>query len=894
MDVNGLPFRLIAGAADFGLVETAIGARVAAHLALSESNGHLRLASEQPAPSGQEDETFARLMITRPSPVADRLGSFAWWNGDAGRIEASGFAPGSIEISLTSGGGPGAPSDLMLGEDDVLYVARGGAVLWHDLRARWPDAEARHAKLKADLLAPAPGGGGWAFDRTNRRLMRIRGMPLRFAELRGPDADRFAPVEPNRDPPRLAGVANSRIDDRFDAVALAGSAGGRLALLAWESGADAALLLFGENGLVEHGRLAGLRFPFGLAWVEDDRLAVLASEGAGPARQAYVYSVAGAHMAGRPLNPVGRIHRLLQPWHGGFCNSLSAVPRHLQAEPGDAAPRALRPLHALSGGQYAREGRVLIGPLDGAVVGCVWHRLYAEAALADGSAIDIQVRADDSPAEPAMPAGIDDPDWALHRILPHRRDDTPPGTPIAAWVPGGSEIPNAAPMLKCEARPDRAGLFTLLFQHGGRKVRRIVGRYLWIALTLRGDSQGSPELAALRAYAGRQSWRDTYLPAFYGETLSGSDAAAAGPATRHDFMERFLHAHEGALTELEGRIAGGWQVTDPATAPDPALPWLGQWIGIEPIKGEATSRMRQRLLAAAHTASLNGTQGGLLASLELATGGRLVAGGRIDPGKRVPAPGQLAIARSGDVAVRGLMLAMRSGGECVFLTGGAVTKGDIVVVEGFRLRRTFATILGADLADEDDPLTLGMAASGNSFVGDTLILGDTARDELLALYRPEIDAARGDTEAVAQFYARLAWRVIVLVRGVTDRAEFRRLSDIVDAEVPAHVEPQVHHARNPLIVGAASLVGLDTYLAEPEPFDRVRLGETVIGEGDFVAGSGALDSRADGPVPLAPIAHADGPAEVWVGNGFTLSALASRAAERARIESYVWMWDKES
>jgi hypothetical protein len=240
------------------------------------------------------------------------------------------------------------------------------------------------------------------------------------------------------------------------------------------------------------------------------------------------------------------------------------------------------------------------------------------------------------------------------------------------------------------------------------------------------------------------------------------------------------------------------------------------------------------------------------------------------------------------------MLAGHPGGECVFLTGGSVTKGDIVVIEGFRLRRTFATILGADLADEEDPLTLGMATSGNSLVGDTLILGDTAREELLALYRPEIDAARGDTEAVTQFYARLAWRVMVLIRGVNDPAEFRRLSDIVAAEIPAHVEPQVHHARNPLIVGAASLVGLDTYLAAPEPFHRVRLGESVIGEGDFVAGSGALDSRADGPVPRAPTARADGPMEVWVGNSFTLSGLASRAAERARIEQYIWMWDEES
>jgi phage tail-like protein len=540
---------------------------------------------------------------------------------------------------------------------------------------------------------------------------------------------------------------------------------------------------------------------------------------------------------------------------------------------------------------YAREGTVLIGPIDSGVAGCIWHRIYAEAALADESAIDLQLHSDDNPAVPAVPQSLADGNWALHRILPHRRDDTPAGTPVAGWLASSSEIPNAPPMLKCEPRIGKAGLFTLLIQYPGLKVRRIAGRYLWIALTMRGNSQCSPELAALRIYAGRRSWRDTYLPHFYSETLSGSDASQIGPATPRDFMERFLHAHEGALTELEGRIAASWELTDPATAPEPTLPWLGQWIGISPARGEAASRMRQRLLAAPYTALLNGTLGGLLAALELATGGQLISGGRIDPGKPVPSPGQLAIARAGDLAVRSLMLSLDRGGSCVFLTGGSATKGDIVVVEGFRLRRTFATILGADLADETDPLTLGTAQSGNSFVGDTLILGDAARSELLALYGPQIDAARSDTAAVAQFYSRLAFQVMVLVRGVTDDAEFKRLTDVVEAEVPAHVEPQVQHARSPLIVGAASLVGLDTYLAVTEPFQRVQLGETVIGEGDFVAGWGGLDSRADGPVPTAPTASADAPNSVWVGNSFTLSALASRAANQARIERYIWTWE---
>jgi hypothetical protein len=249
-----------------------------------------------------------------------------------------------------------------------------------------------------------------------------------------------------------------------------------------------------------------------------------------------------------------------------------------------------------------------------------------------------------------------------------------------------------------------------------------------------------------------------------------------------------------------------------------------------------------------------------------------------------------AVARLGDVALRALMLSMQEGGNCAMLTGGSVTKGDIVVVEGFRLRRTFATILGADLADEEDPLTLG-STSGNSFVGDTLILGDQARTELLALFRSEIDRSRGDTEAVAEFYARLAHRVLVLVRGVADPSEMERLRDIVEAQVPAHVEPQVLQARDPLIVGAASLVGIDSYLAEAVPFERVQLGRTVLGGGDFVAGSGQLDRRADGPVSPPPRARADGPREIWSGSNFTLSAARSSAAGDRRITRHIWMWE---
>ena len=220
-----------------------------------------------------------------------------------------------------------------------------------------------------------------------------------------------------------------------------------------------------------------------------------------------------------------------------------------------------------------------------------------------------------------------------------------------------------------------------------------------------------------------------------------------------------------------------------------------------------------------------------------------------------------------------------------------MTRGDIVAVEGFRLRRTFATILGARLADADDPLTLGMASSGNSFVGDTLILGEEARSELMALYRADTDFARNSQAGVQEFFARLAHRVFVLVRGITDPSDIIRLRTIAAENAPAHVMVDVSMASTPLIVGAASLVGVDTYLIDAPPVERVRLGRTILGRGDQIQGEGWLDGRADGPVSDPPSAAIQGPSHVWRNAPFRISAAASRAAAGRNIARYIWTWE---
>jgi len=893
MDVNGLPMWLIAGRGAFGLAEDAATPNVASNLHFKEGSGHVRLAQQQEAPALAETETFARLMASSPSPIADPLGGFAWWDQAAAKFQASGFAPGSVELPLPSADPPGpiGPSDFALGSDDVVYMARDGAVVMKDVRDRWRPAEIRRDGFRADLVAPVPGGGAWAFDRAGRRLARLKGRPLRFTGLRDPDPSRFDPVEPNPDKPRLLLARKARIAAGFDVVAMAVSPGGRLALLAWETGEDAAIFTLEEGGFVLRFRLAGLRFPFSLSWVGEGEAAVLASDGAALAAQAYVYPMDLPAMPEAALPPEGSIRPMIAPWAGKFCNSLAAEPHYLVALDPAGPPVDIRPIRALSGGLYAREGSVLIGPIDSGESGCIWHRIYAEAAVPSHGAIVIEALAAESRAIPGLPGTQGAPDWSPHRIAAVRDLETGRDVPHASWCAQPSELPFHPGVLACPRRPGSFGLFTLLLQRAGRAVRRLTGRYLWLNVTFTGDSQSSPELAALRVYAKRFSYRDRYLPSFYREPLGGMDAEAQGPASRHDFLDRLLGLYEGVLTETEGRIASAWLLTDPASAPDPALPWIGSWIGIGSAPGDSPARLRQSLRAAPHTAALNGTLGGLAAALELGTGGLFVTGGRLEPGKPAPAPGTPAVARLGGSSLKVLMLSMQAGGECAMLTGGSVTKGDIVIVEGFRLRRTFATILGADLADEEDPLTLGLSTSGNSFVGDTLILGDQARAELLALYRSEIDDGRTDTAAVEAFYGRLAHRVLVLVRGVQDPSELRRLKDIVEAQIPAHVEPQVHQARDPLIVGAASLVGIDTYMGEPQPFERVRIGASILGEGDFVAGSGNLDPRADAPMSAPPVARADGPTELWSGSPFTISGAGSSAARGRTVSRYIWTWE---
>jgi phage tail-like protein len=320
-------------------------------------------------------------------------------------------------------------------------------------------------------------------------------------------------------------------------------------------------------------------------------------------------------------------------------------------------------------------------------------------------------------------------------------------------------------------------------------------------------------------------------------------------ATPSDFTSRLLANFEGVLTQLEDRVADAHLLSDPQSAPEASLEWLGSWIGVAFDAGLPADRRREWLRAAPELARHHGTRNGLRLALDVATGG----------------------------AVRG---------------------GEIVVIEDFRLRRILATLLGVDLADRHDPLLPGLTQSGNSIVGDTLFVGSDEGAELAALYA---DAATTDAQddAALEFLGRLAHRATVLVHREVQAQDLALIRRIVAMEAPAHVEVRVVAATWPLLVGISSLVGVDTYLGPARKPRPVQLQRSVMGLGDRLIGAAVLDPRLSGttgsplaptpPLPtLPPVADAGPDQTVDAGSSFDLDGSNSRAAPGRHITEYRW------
>lgn len=884
MDANGLTFRLLAEAGHW---------RTHLHTAWNPACRTLALASEREldAPVDGAAQAAAAQALQAVPRALDGLGGVARWHEPSMSVVVHSHLPGDVaRLALAQ-----PPRDLCVGHDGVLYVAQPDGVLMHDLRGRFADELVPTPAFMPWRLAAQATEGVWILEMGGSpRVGCLSGRPL---PQQTPAPDQYAPgvfrPDPeNCRPPRLELLPDVPLAPGEVTLGVAFHAEAGLALL---TRADGGLPRLHRWQPVEAGAearawaapltLAGARYAYAFDWLDARRIAVRM-----PGRvDAPAFDV-GAAWGGSTRLALGEVYPLgAGAQEASFAHRLDGPVSYPvgegRAEP--LLPLSLRQLARQgSATHWARPGGVLDAQLlDSGQPGTVWHRLYAEAALPAGTGFVAWLAATGE----AQPPADTDAAWQPHAFGADVAALVPEGlgaeVPHAAWERAACELPGHPGLAPWPREPGRRGLFNVLIQHSAQRVRRLVGRYLWVRVSLYGDGRSSPEIAALRAYAGRFDYVDHYLPRLYRESLSGAPArvpgdviarlpagqaavldagtvdaslraqlAAAGmalsaaarvqvaeagrrwrlhdealgaswpllreqrvegsttveevvayrpQATPSDFLSRLLANFEGELTMLEDRVAAAHLLTDPAVVPQPQLEWLAGWVGVAFDPALPAARRRDWLAAAPELARWHGTRRGLGLALDVAT-------------------------------------------------GGAVSSGEVVVIEDFRLRRVLATLLGVDLVDEADPLMPGGFRSANSVVGDTLVLGDAQRVELLALFRDEVASDRQD-DAVRAFYGRLAHRATVLVHQEVERQDLGLIRRIAELEAPAHVEVRVATATWPFLVGVASLVGVDTYLGPPRPRRPVRVQVSALGLGDLVLAPPALDPRMTGTAtPVLP------------------------------------------
>jgi phage tail-like protein len=907
MDANGLRFWLLAENAHW---------RSREHVGWDPGCRTLRLASERRIDAPVDGAGFAAAnsaLEVIPRAV-DAHQAVARWDEAASAIVARSYLPGdAVRLPLAE-----RPTDLCVGPDGVLYVALPDRVHLHDLRGRWADTQVSLAGFAPWRLAP-DDHGVWVLERASGRLARLTGRPL---SARSPAPDDYAPgvfrPDPeNCRPPDLRVLEGIRWPEGERPIALAAHPPSGVALLSWFGDGEARLYRLDarHERLYSGMSLIDARYAYALEWLDPGRIAVRM-----PGRRD-VPAFAVPEEGGGAQLPLGEIYPLArEATDAPFAHRLDGPPRYPLGEAG------AEPLLALSLNNLARHGaaanfeRTAAGLdahlLDSGSAATIWHRLYAEASIPAGTGFVVWLAATEEADPPEAPDAWQ-PHGFGHDIVRLAPTAIGPHVPCAAWARAASELPGHPGLAPWSPERDRRGLFIVLIQNARRRVRRLSGRYLWVRLELHGDGRASPDIAALRAYASRFDYAEHYLPRYYRETVYGSAAEAPGElvehiedahgpaldtggvpapslaerlevaglrfaapaihvehpgqawlltdaasrdawrliretntigiyrpcASRADFLARFLANFESVLTPLEDRIAAAHLATHPDVAPEANLDWLAAWIGVAFDPALPAERRRDWLRAAPGLARWHGTRRGLAFALDRATG----------------------------CGVRG---------------------GEIVLLEDFRLRRVLATLLGVDLADETDPLLPGLHQSGNSIVGDTLVLGEAETVELLALYREEV-ASAAENVAVLAFLERLAHRATVLVHQRVSPQDLGLIRRVVELEAPAHVEVRVVTATWPLVVGITSLVGVDTYLGPPATPSPARVEVSALGHGDFVLGAASLDPRlagaaVPGPPARRPVADAGPDRTVPFGRSFELDGSGSRAAPGRRIDQYVW------
>jgi phage tail-like protein len=801
--------------------------------------------------SGPAESYLTATTLVETVPMAlDQFGTYARWDQSSGLIYAGGAGPSDApppdEVPIL------APpehtvTDLVLGYDGILYVAIGGALLMCDRRNRWPDYTLAVSDFNFWRLTALPEGGVLALDRSAPQLGKVTGQPLQTVPADASESDILRSCQPNPNPPRIVSrfalaaeyfVALAPLDPtQTDTTGQA-----QFILLSWASNLatnkTAWIRIFNEttfSGTLL--QLDGVDWPYAIAGIGDQRIAAFATG----FNEALIYDLSDA---GNALVPAGDTYILgsIPTGNAGpFVHGFS-LPVNYANVPG-ATPLML-PLLPLSLNSLTPSGATNPAApaiIDSGASRTVWHRMFLEAVIPARCGALVWLAASDSQSDLFSPSYT----WYPHMFGAASLASIPTnmlaGTPSAVWQSIPTEVPFAPTLLGEDPVENTQGLFMVLVQRTNTAVRNLSGRYLGVRIQLNGDGRNTPEIAGFRIYSSRFSYVQNYLPEIYRENKFPPEADNAGPSTHRDFFERFVDLFEAQFTRIEDSIANAYLLTRPESCPSDALPWLGSWIGIEP-NSYPPDRVRARIEAAPNLYKWRGTTKGITLALDVAM-------------------------------------------------GKMASRGAIIVIEAFRLRRLFATILGANLSIQDDPLLPGYSGSGNSFVGDTLFIGDPRiQAELQALYETNLNIP-GGTQAAEAFYDQFANRITVFVHNQVQNVNLNLVKQIVEAEKPAHVQASVLTASEPFMIGLASLLAVNTYLGPDPPRNTATVDVSDVGRYDVVTHMPSLDPRLESGAVYQyalPIARIKAPAAVKPGDSILLDGSASSAPPGATITSYSW------
>jgi phage tail-like protein len=809
-------------------------------------NGRLQLRSVRTGNPPNESFNDATKMVETVPMAQDQFGNYARWDPSSGLVFAGGSGPSDApppdEVPIYPPPQP-TVTDLLLGYDGILYLAVGGALILVDLRNRWPNHTLTVPDFNFWRLAALPKGGVLVLDRSKPQLGIVSGQPLQTGPVDTPQPGILRSCEPNPNPPRLvARFALPPAPERFVALAPMDltQQPARFALLSWANNTTenrtANIRIFAETTAPGAPlRLDGVRFPYAVGSLGNQKLAVLATN----LNEALIYDLSNA---GDILVPAGESYILAANDVGPFVHGFNLPPDYAN-KPGltplmlPLLPLSLNSL-AASGGTNPASPSII----DSGSSQTIWHRVFLEAVLPPRCGAIVWFAASDSRSDLVGPSTA----WYPHLFGAADTKSIPSSiladTPSAVWQSISTEVAFAPTLLRETPVRDRQGLFMVLVQRAHKAVRNLSGRYLGVRIQLNGDGRNTPEIAGLRVYGSRFSYVQNYLPEIYREAKFGPDADQDGHSTHRDFFERFVDLFESQFTRIEERVANAYLLTRPESAPDDALGWLGSWLGIEP-NDYPPDRRRARLEATPDLHRWRGTTKGITKALDAAT-------------------------------------------------NGMCSRGAIIVIEDFRLRHIFATILGADLSIQNDPLLPGFSGSSNSKVGNTLFLGDPRMQaELQALFATDLDIP-GSSQAVQSFFDQLAHRMTVFIHNQVENVNLRLVKRIVEAEKPAHVQAFVRVATQPLMIGLSSLLGVNTYLGPEPPRQTATLDVSDVGRYDVVTQLPSLDPRLENGQSFVayakPIARIKALAAVRPGDSILLDGSASTAPAGTTITTYTW------